>query len=358
MNMLNNKISVLKGYGILLVVIGHAVVSSVQGYSLRNFIYLFHLAIFYYASGYLFKDKYSSEPIYYLKRRLKSLYIPYVLYGSIFILLHNLCCKIGLYPIIKVYKNGELLQHIFSLIKFNYFEALTGVFWFFKSIFIVCIAFELVAYFSNMIKSYRSMALSVGGLTLSLIGIVGCYLDFQCNRTLANLALLPVFMGGYYINHSKLSISNKWINVLLPIGCLLVLLYNSNYSVSINAQDMGNNPFIFYLCAVCGICLTWYVVDWTPEKIRDIVGYIGNNSFSIFIWHFLFFRLASYIIIITNGLDRKLLASHPVIPENNPLWLMTYIIIGVVGSLAMGWMIRFMKLLVINKLYLIRRYLW
>ena len=57
MNNFNTRISELKGYGILLVVMGHAFVSSEQGYSIRNFIYLFHLAIFYYASGYLFKDE-------------------------------------------------------------------------------------------------------------------------------------------------------------------------------------------------------------------------------------------------------------------------------------------------------------
>lgn len=37
----NVKISELKGSGILLVVIGHAAISTVHGYSLRNFIYLF-----------------------------------------------------------------------------------------------------------------------------------------------------------------------------------------------------------------------------------------------------------------------------------------------------------------------------
>lgn len=133
MNNYNTRISELKGYGILLVVIGHAVISPTHGYSLRNFIYLFHLAIFYYASGYLFKDKYADEPISYFKRRIKSLYVPYVVYGSIFIFFHDLCCKIGLYPISEIYKKGDILHHLLSLVKFNYFEALTGVFWFFKS---------------------------------------------------------------------------------------------------------------------------------------------------------------------------------------------------------------------------------
>lgn len=350
MNNFNTRISELKGYGILLVVMGHAFVSSEQGYSIRNFIYLFHLAIFYYASGYLFKDKYSEEPINYLKRRIKSLYVPYVLYGSIFILFHNLCCQIGLYPIGLMYKKGELTQHLFSLIKFNYFEALTGVFWFFKSLFVVCIAFEILAFLSNKFKSHYALALAVGGATLSVIGIAGCYMEFPCNRTLANLALMPVFMGGYCINHMKLSIDNKWMNVLLPFCCLLILLLNSNYSVSINAQDIGSNPAIFYLCAACGICLTLYVVDWTPKKLKGVFAYIGNNSFAIFIWHFLFFRLASYIIIVVNGLDIRLLSSHPVIHEANTLWAITYIIVGVGGSLLLGRLIHAVKALVLSKL--------
>lgn len=348
----NVKISELKGYGILLVVIGHAAISTVHGYSLRNFIYLFHLALFYYASGYLFKDKYSYEPMDYLKRRIKSLYVPYVLYGSIFIFFHNLCCKIGLYSISEIYKKGELLQHLFSLVKFDYFEALTGVFWFFKSLFVVCFAFCIIAYLSSKLKGCRTLALFGGGVVLSVIGIVGCYFNFPCNRTLANLALLPIFMGGYYVSHRKLSVSNKWIKVMLPIGCLLFLLINCNYSVSINAQDIGDNPIIFYLCAASGICLILSVVDWTPKIFRSIVAYVGNKSFAIFIWHFLFFRLASYLIIIVYGLDVKLLGSHPVINENNIIWTMTYVLLGVVGSLFMGWLIQNIKLIIINKVHL------
>ena len=350
MNNYNTRISELKGYGILLVVIGHAVISPTHGYSLRNFIYLFHLAIFYYASGYLFKDKYADEPISYFKRRIKSLYVPYVVYGSIFIFFHDLCCKIGLYPISEIYKKGDILHHLLSLVKFNYFEALTGVFWFFKSLFVVCIAFELIAYLSYNFKNLRSSGLLVGGAILSSIGIAGCYFNFPCHKTLANLALLPVFLGGYYVSYRKLSITNKLMNAMLPIGCLLILVYNSNYSVSINAQDIGYNPLIFYLCAACGICLTLYIVDWTPKKLKGAIAYIGNNSFAIFIWHFLFFRLASYIIIEVDGLNTKLLSSHPVIHENNILWAITYIIIGVGGSLLLGSLIHAVKTLVISKL--------
>lgn len=349
MNNYNTRISELKGYGILLVVMGHAFVSSDQGYSIRNFIYLFHLAIFYYSSGYLFNDKYSEDPICYVKKRIKTLYVPYVLYGSIFILLHNLCCKIGLYSIDLVYKKGELVQHLFSLIKFNYFEALTGVFWFFKSLFIVCIAFEILAFISHKLKPHRVLALVLGGTILSAIGIAGCYVNFPCSRTFANLSLLPIFMGGYCINQRKLSIDNKWMNVLLPICCLLILLFNSNYSVSINAQDIGYNPFIFYFCAASGICLTLFIVDWTPKRLKGVVAYMGNNSFAIFIWHFLFFRLASYVIVIVNKFDIRLLSSHPVIHEKNIIWTIFYIIVGVGGSLLLGRIIQAAKDFILNK---------
>ena len=347
MNSNNIRISALKGYGILLVVIGHAIWSEGTNggaYSIRNFIYLFHLAIFYYASGFLYKDKYVVDFKTFLIKRIKSLYIPYVTYGSVFLILHNIFCYIGLYSVDTTYSMGELIKNFFSLLKFNYFEALSGVFWFFKSLFVVSLSFELIVYILHKFQYCKLLIIICLGF-LSIVGIGACYYSFPCNKTLANLALLPVFFVGYYVSRNSICLLRyfKRYRFLVIFACFAILLINSNYEVSINAQDIGPNPIIFYVCAFCGIYLTLYVVDHTPKSLYKWIDYIGKNTAPIFIWHFLFFRIASLIIILFNRLNINNLKLHPVIPNHNIIWLFIYIIIGVGGSLLIDKMIKTMK---------------
>ena len=75
----------MKGLGIIFVVVGHTSYSPVH-----NFVYLFHLAVFYFVAGYFFKDKYIDDKLLFLWKKIKSLWFPLIGYGIVFMLLHNL----------------------------------------------------------------------------------------------------------------------------------------------------------------------------------------------------------------------------------------------------------------------------
>ena len=81
----NNKKfwNIVKGIGILSVVIGHCCSFLVP------FVYLFHLTIFFFVGGYLYSEgKYGDSPYSLLVSRLKSSWKKYVLFGIFFILIH------------------------------------------------------------------------------------------------------------------------------------------------------------------------------------------------------------------------------------------------------------------------------
>ena len=59
----DNKIDILKGIAILLMVLGHTRFAGTQ------FIYMFHMAVFFMASGYFIKDE-SSETITSIKNSI------------------------------------------------------------------------------------------------------------------------------------------------------------------------------------------------------------------------------------------------------------------------------------------------
>ena len=79
-----------------------------------NFIYLFHMPLFFIAAGYFFSKKYEQDPWLFCKKRFKGLYVPFVKWSLLFLVLHNLMFKIGILN--EQYGNWENgVTHPYSL---------------------------------------------------------------------------------------------------------------------------------------------------------------------------------------------------------------------------------------------------
>lgn len=71
--MFDNKVNVLKALAILLVVSGHLEFSLLGMFAP----YSFQLALFFFISGYLFKEKYLDDVSGFVVKRMKTLLLPY-----------------------------------------------------------------------------------------------------------------------------------------------------------------------------------------------------------------------------------------------------------------------------------------
>ena len=81
--------NIMKGIGIICVVIGH---SWMQ---MQNFVYAFHMPLFFFISGYLYdEEKYGDQPFVYISRRIRSVWIKYMVWEAVFILFHNFFYRI------------------------------------------------------------------------------------------------------------------------------------------------------------------------------------------------------------------------------------------------------------------------
>ena len=80
--MFSEKINLLKAFAILLVVSGHLEFSILGMFPP----YSFQLALFFFISGMLFKEKYLNDTVTFVKRRLKSLILPYFLYEIFYVI--------------------------------------------------------------------------------------------------------------------------------------------------------------------------------------------------------------------------------------------------------------------------------
>ena len=79
----DNSVSFAKGIGIILMVLGHTYF-SVYGF---RFIYIFHMPLFFFVSGYCFREAHLKDFRTYAGKRIKRLYIPFIKYALLFLIL-------------------------------------------------------------------------------------------------------------------------------------------------------------------------------------------------------------------------------------------------------------------------------
>lgn len=77
--MRDEKITIAKAIAIILMVVAHAGIPHVGG----AFISMFHMPLFFFVSGYCFKDKYLANPKRFAVNKVKGLYVPFVKWSLI-----------------------------------------------------------------------------------------------------------------------------------------------------------------------------------------------------------------------------------------------------------------------------------
>lgn len=162
----NSRIfSIMKGLGIIFVVAGHTSFSPVS-----HFVYLFHLAIFYFVAGYFFKDKYIDNKLLFIWKKVKGLWFPLIGYGTVFMLLHNFFFRIHIYTD-HLYTLQDYLASLKSFCLFATPEELLGALWFLKSLFTASILFMIGVWLAKRLSIRYSEVILGGG-------------DFTCDHDL------------------------------------------------------------------------------------------------------------------------------------------------------------------------------
>lgn len=165
----NNSISMAKGIAIILMVFAHAIFS---GY-LRNCINMFHMSLFFFVSGYCFKESHLSEFKTFAWKRIKGLYLPYIKYSLIFLVCHNIFFNINIYN--DVYGFAGHVSRIYSIDDFFIravhivtrmfdHEQLLGGYWFLRTL--LCASF--LGYFCIRFSKNKFFLIS-GFFILSLL---------------------------------------------------------------------------------------------------------------------------------------------------------------------------------------------
>ena len=347
----NNAIDILKGIGILLVIIGHT-----YG-PLTSFIYLFHMPIFFMSAGYCFSYKYTdsfTSVSILIKKRLKSLWLPYAIVNTIFILLNNIFLQIGFYSTderllaLHEFQWDQVLGHYYSVkesgsriihsLLFNQSTQLTGATWFLEVLFFAAIGFAIIdcCVRKTVGAKHNKVRIMIHFLIAILCLIIGSlkykYPILGKYRLATILIVLVIFEMGLVLKQleSKISLSRiQWLLISLSSGAILIGL-NGYGHVELSSHDYSSIVFLL-TSSILGWLLVYgisYAIAQNDNIVNRVLCFYGQNTLPILLLHLVFFKPVTAYIISTRGLPNYLLASFPVLTTEHGSWI-AYAIVNI-----------------------------
>lgn len=295
---------IVKGIGIVLVVIGH---SGCPTY-LKHFIYLFHMGLFFFISGMFISTPNINNLWHFIKIRLKRLYIPFATAGIILVLLHNFLFSIGWN--IESYDLSQLIKKLIGTLIFKDIEPQLLPLWFLKSLFFS----SIIVY---IILCINKIQIQIGIIiTLYTFGWICSYthnhLFFSLERECVVSAV--IYMG--YLLKNKITILYKY-----GILCLCILLISAPYIwIGLAVTDISfYSAFPLYsLIGIIGI--TFIAKTLIKTNIGSIMAKLGLNSLEILIIHYPAMQILSQILVSTGLQSHSVLWQTPTIDSLKGTW--------------------------------------
>lgn len=280
------SLDILRGFAILLVIFGH--IQRIGG-DVTNYIWSFHLPLFFFISGMLFTPEKYKNFAGFLKAKFVGLVLPYILF-------YLLSYFYWLF-IERHFRGGDIspLQYLIGLpygtydVRYNDFN---GSLWFLPALFSV----EVIYYWVGKLKSYV-------GIILSLIGLfMGGYILREQFRPLPwgmAQALISVCFYGF----GNLFVRSGWYDKAvgipgwLKLSIILVLLIVHAILMPYTGVDLCilriDHPIFYIPVAFVGIGCYFYIAQLM--KRNAVLEWLGKSSLVLFAFHGQVFRAVLYV---------------------------------------------------------------
>lgn len=332
----SRNLDIIKGIGIVLVVLGHCECAA------KNFIYLFHMPIFFMASGLVLNSGYSdSFPKFLdlLRKRFKSLWLPCFFFNTLFLLLSGAFIRYEIYPI-DVKTAPTLASGIlFNALLYMKGGPLAGACWFLGMLFEVTILYVFVDYLLKRLHvRFREIVNVVLGLVLFLVSFYliqrGIRLHSIFERIAGAYVMFAIGVLQKRLPFSAIS-SRIWVSVFV-VTLAILLVCNQFGSVELSS-GVYTSPAFYLLCAVAGWFLIYSVSVGVSRFSRatSFFCYLGQNTVCIIGLHFLTFKIVTYIQVCLYNLPHETLSVFPVLADR-PFWWLAYTVVGVGAPLLIN----------------------
>ncbi|MBP3817620.1 MAG: acyltransferase family protein [Butyrivibrio sp.] len=347
----DNAIDILKALGIIFMVYGH--ISTPQ----MHFIYLFHMAIFFIASGYLFKNSYSDDwsgVKSFIKRKIKTLYWPYVFWMCTFTLFHNLFIDINVYtnneqflqkvsgPYAKLTEylsSMEILKGILKNFLMMGNEQMGNALWFLNTLFLLCVLYCVLEFYCKKLPFFESEIYQ--GLVSIVLLIIGymCYLHgvsaWGGARAFSCYCLF--YLGAVIKRYGIMMYMCKCPMLFVAFAFASLLLINPFYDIEL-ARNQYTNPVVLIIASTLGWIVVYGIAAQIEKKnmFARILCIIGKNTMPIIILHFLAMKLVTGVGLLIFNEPVYCLAAFTTYYQGYGWWI-AYTIIGVGAPLLLNY---------------------
>ena len=349
----NTYVQNSKAIAILLMVLGHSNCSIPY---VTQIIYMFHMPLFFFFSGFCFKKLYISDPKQFVWKRIKGIYWPYVKWSLVFLAFHNVFYTVNIYNAefgtgmgsSQKYETKDFIFKAYTIIThMNGHDQLLGGYWFLRALFFGSLFAFLLISLSSFVKKRYGVSEKASTVFLILVPLfitmlinhvhlIVPFFHFGAQPTLASV----FFIIGYVFKRYNVHRLNKK-HVLF--GFAFVALGSFFWRSDTNLLYYDNVKMIpFIITAVIG---SWcvYSFNWASlgHNCLLFLSFVGQHTLEILTWHFLCFKFVSLCIICIYGLSVTHLAEFPVMGNYASLgWWLAYFLLGVALPLFVPYLIR------------------
>ena len=333
----NNYLSIAKGLGIIMMVMGHCGVPEL----ICKYIYQFHMPLFFFCSGYFFKNIVDKKSLYsfYIKR-IKGIYIKFLCWSFLFLSLHNVFFHLNIYNDTVLfhgepsflYSTSDFIQKAYKItFSMNEHELLLRSFWFLKQLFLSSLLVSTILYITNTIAKHKYTQPLIF-VFLLFMTLVSKHMDWSV-PAIWDISLVfmssTFYFSGYIfhqygiINKIDKTIVHLFLTILSIIG-----LFTLPWTNMLEYTSISLIPF--FIVAYSGIIITLcFSKRLEKTKLKNTFYYLGQNTMIIFALHMLCFKIGNLVKIIIYDLPIYRLADFQIIYEYNCLFWIVYTIIGI-----------------------------
>ncbi len=323
----DNKVTVLKALAILLVVSGHLEFSLLGMFTP----YSFQLALFFFISGYLFKEKYLDDVANFVQRRARSLLLPYFWYNCFY-----LCVTVFIAKLTGKFWGMPISLKNFFITPFlngHQFD-LSCPLWFVTQLFMTMIVFLFVFRVLRGIKNNKFFHLAV----FAIIGVTAIPLSKVVAMTPLMLVVIRTMFSmffvylGYFYKHfieGKYDILTvKWLGGVIILQSIL-WLFNRDYdpvhgiglSYVLVWARFDDQLIVPILTALTGIWASLFTVKILYPYVKDIkfINDMGNVTYHIMANHLIVMYLLTAAFLNLHGIPLSERANHDIYWIYNPV---------------------------------------
>ena len=261
-----------KGWGMLAIIVSHVM----TGHPISRWLYTFHVPLFFFLSGFLFRGEKPWGA--FLKGKVRRMVIPYFVLAVPIVLGEAAFYggRRGFWEQVGEMSLGVLLQRRMWPI------------WFLACLFLL----ELLAYW--LVRLVRKpVLLAIAALVMGALGVLysRAGLPVLPWNLDACFGVMPFFMAGYLLKGNGKLLAflerGKGRGLLLAVLAAGNLLFGASAVLgAVPGMDVFKNqygvPCLSYPAAFCGIGAVILASQWlTMAPVR----YLGRNSLVYFVWH-------------------------------------------------------------------------